>query len=105
MNTVGFLHRTLFKIGIIHGLLVFQAKHWRKKARPFFRFMLLVLFSSQVYLISRLMDQLPANAWDTILGNLFEPIVLFCFFVICMFGLLALAYTVAAGKVMKSLVG
>ena len=105
MDTVDFMNSTLFKVGSFHGLLVLQAKHWRQKTRPVFRFLLLALFTSQVYLISKLMDQLPANAWNTIFGNLFEPVIFLCFIAISMFGCLALGYSVMAGKVMKSLVG
>ena len=105
MITVEFVHRSLFKVGIIHGILIFQANNWLTKARPLFRFLLLAIFLSQVYLIEKLMEQLTPDAWNTILGNLFEPALLFYFLVICMFGFLALAYLVAAGKVMKSLVG
>ena len=105
MINVGFLNRCLFTAGIIHSLLVCQAKNWRTKTRPAFRFMLLVLFTSQIRLITKAMDQLSPNAWNAILGNLFEPVIFFCFLIICMFGCLALAYTIMAGKVMKSLVG
>lgn len=105
MGNVNYLDRTFFTIGIIHGLLVCQAKHWRENIRSGLRFLLLALFSSQIYLISEMIDQLPPNAWDTILGNLFEPVIFFCFLVICMLGLLALAYTIMAAKVMNSLVG
>ncbi len=105
MINVVFLNRGLFTVGIIHGLLVCQAKTWRTKTCPVFRFMLLALFTSQIYLITKAMDQLSPNAWNAILGDLFEPVIFFCFLVICMFGSLALAYTVMGGKVMKSLVG
>ena len=105
MINFGLLNRGLFSIGIIHGLLVCQAENWRTKARPFFRFMLLALFTLQIYLINKVINQLSPDAWNAIFGNLFEPVIFFCFLTICMFGSLALVYTVMAGKVMKSLVG
>ena len=104
MIVAGVLNRIRFWVGIFQGLLVFQTEHWRKKLRFGFRFLLLAFFTSQVYLISKIMDKLTNNAWNTILRHLFEPGIFFSVFVICIFGCLALSYMIMAGKVMKSLV-
>jgi hypothetical protein len=105
MATVSLLNRSLFTLGIFHGLLAVQTTNWRKTLRPIFQFLLLGIVTSQVYFISELFKQLPPNAWNTILENLFEPVVFYCFLISCLFGALALAYTVMAGKIMKSLIG
>ena len=105
MTQVGFMNRSLFTLGMLHGLLMLQTTYWQQNVRPAFQFIILSLFSSQVYLISKIFDGLSKEALEIILGNLFEPIAFFFFSFICLFGCLALVYSVMVGKVMKSLIG
>ena len=92
-------------VGLFHGLLVAEGKRWQTSIGAGFRYLILGFFLSQIYLIKQLFNQLPENTWNLIFSNMYEPIVLFSFIVILIFGTLSMFYAVGAAKVMKSLVG
>ncbi len=97
--------KILWLVGLFHGLLVAEGKRWQTSIGTGFRYIILGFFLSQIYLIKQLFNQLPENTWNIIFDYLYEPVVLFCFILILMFGALSMFYAIGVAKVMKSLVG
>ncbi|WP_075533460.1 hypothetical protein [Moritella viscosa] len=89
------------------ALLGNQIEKWEnvKILRNKIKIVLLAFFSWQAFTISSFFKELPYNTTDQILNNLHEPIVVICAIIMCIFWLALTCYTVAAAKLMKSLVG
>ena len=67
-----------FYVGLFHGLLIQQTENWRSKLSPEMKFIVLAIFSSQIFMIKALFSSLPDNSWSLMLENMFEPVVAIC---------------------------
>jgi hypothetical protein len=94
-----------FRFGLFLGLLRSQFINWRENIRKEIQFFLLCTLLFQMFLIKQLINQLPANAWNLMLNNIFEPIVSICLVVVSMMGFMFVACSIMADKIKKSLVG
>jgi len=65
----------------------------------------LAFFSSQAFEIGNMFKELPDNLFEQLLTNIHEPIVIVCSVILCVFWIALTCYTVAAAKLMKTLVG
>lgn len=99
------LDRTLFYLGLLHGLLVSQANRWQSTIGKPLQTVLLGLFLLQIYWIHLFFGELTVKMWDALLAHLFNPLALWCLLVLATFGGMLLLYSILSAKLMKSLVG
>lgn len=89
-------------LGLMHGLLLWQLNNWEMSLRKEFKY---VILSFQPMGTTSNLHQLSLQNWNTLLMNLHEPVMLFCFLILLMFGLLLVVCSVVAARITKSLIG
>lgn len=98
------MNLAIFWIGLLHGVLMNNYKHWKKSIRWSLRFLLLGIFSSQIYFIGLLLTKPSLESWNSLLDQLFEPWAIFSAAFCIFMGLVMLGYIITSAHLMNSLI-